>query len=174
MIKLAKNQIAITNLGKYNEGILSFKWLELPCTEEELQETLQAIGVDGKEYEEFFISDYETEIPGLRIGEYESIEALNELFDTYENIEEYEKEAFSAMIAGLGFSPKEALERVTSGDYAFYSGESLKDVAYAMVEDGCFGDIPENIANYIDYDSIAYDLALDGYCETAQGVIYAF
>ena len=66
------NRIAITNLGKYNEGILSFKWLELPCTKEELHETLQAIGVDGKEYEEFFISDFETEISGLRIGKYEN------------------------------------------------------------------------------------------------------
>lgn len=174
MNKLAKNQIAITNLGKYNEGILSFKWLELPCTEEELQETLQAIGIDGMEYEEYFISDYETEISGLRIGEYESIDALNELFDTYENLEEYEKEAFAAMIEGYGFSHKEALERIESGDYDFYSGASLKDVAYALVDDGCFGDIPENIANYIDYDAIAYDLEIDGYCETSKGAIHVF
>ena len=174
MNKLAKNQIAITNLGKYNEGILSFKWLELPCTEEELQETLQAIGVDGKEYEEFFISDYETEIPGMHIGKYESIETLNELFNTYENLEEYEKEAFAAMLEGLGFLPEEAFERIESGDYAFYSGKNLKDVAYALVDEGCFGDIPKSIANYIDYDSIAHDLNIDGYCETSYGVIQAF
>ena len=168
------NRIAITNLGKYNEGILSFKWLELPCTEEELQETLQAIGIDGTEYEEYFISDYETEITGMRIEEHENIESLNAFFEDYENLKEYEKEAFAAMIEGLSFFPEEALERIESGDYAFYSGASLKDVAYALVEEGCFGGIPENIAKYIDYDSIAYDLEIDGYIETSKGVIYAF
>jgi antirestriction protein len=172
MNKLAKNQIAITNLGKYNEGILSFKWIELPCTEEELQETLQAIGIDGMKYEEFFISDYETEIPGMRIGEHESIEDLNELFDAYENLEEYEKEVFAAMIEGLGFFPKEALERIKSGDYDFYSGKSLKSVVYALVDEGCFGDIPDSIACYIDYDAIAHDLEIEGYCETSKGVIH--
>lgn len=167
------NRIAITNLGKYNEGILKYKWLPLPCTEEELQEALEAIGIDGMMYEEYFISDYETDIQGLRIGEYENIDSLNTFFEEYENLDEYDQEAFDAMIEAFGFSPKEALERVTSGDYVFYSGESLKDVAYALVDDGCFGDIPDSIANYIDYDSIAYDLEIDGYSETSKGVIYA-
>ena len=173
MNKLAKNQIAITNLGKYNDGILSFKWLELPCTEEELQETLEAIGIDGTEYEEYFISDYETEIPGMRIEEDESIEDLNAFFETYENLEEYEKEAFAAMIEGLGFLPEEAFERIESGDYQYYSCMTIEQVAEEMVYDGCFGEIPEAIAYYIDYEKLATALSIDGYCETSQGVIYA-
>ena len=101
-------------------------------------------------------------------------EALQAIGEAYENLEEYEKEAFAAMLEGLSFLLEEALERIKSGDYAFYSGESLKDVAYALVDEGCFGDIPKSIANYIDYDSIAHDLNIDGYRETSYGVIYAF
>ena len=34
-----------------------------------------------------------------------------------------------------------------------------------FVDDGLFGDIPEHLATYIDYDAIARDLAMD-YAET--------
>ena len=31
--------IFLTNLGKYNEGYLQGEWLDLPCTDEKLEET---------------------------------------------------------------------------------------------------------------------------------------
>ena len=33
---MAYLRVALTNLGKYNEGELIFKWLDLPATEEEI------------------------------------------------------------------------------------------------------------------------------------------
>lgn len=77
-------RIALTNLGKYNEGELAFKWMDLPYTDEEFQETLEAIGIDGEEYEEYFISDYEAP---FHIGEYESITKLNELAEELEGFD---------------------------------------------------------------------------------------
>ena len=44
--------IALTNLGQYNEGILNFTWLSLPATEEEIAEAFDKIQVshDDKHY----------------------------------------------------------------------------------------------------------------------------
>lgn len=59
-------KIYIANLGKYNEGELVGKWVELPC--EDLDEVLKEIEVvDGTAYEEYAIHDYESDIEGLNI-----------------------------------------------------------------------------------------------------------
>jgi len=43
-------------------------------------------------------------------------------------------------------------------DVILYSNESLEDVAYALVEEGCFESVGDGLVNYIDYDAIARDL----------------
>ena len=69
----------ITNLGRYNEGYLDGAYLKLPAEEEDVQALLKKIHVDGVRYEEIFITDYETDVPGLYdcLGEYDSIDELN-------------------------------------------------------------------------------------------------
>lgn len=42
-----------------------------------------------------------------------------------------------------------------------YEVDSLKDLAYQFVDEGLFGEIPENIAYYLDYEAIARDLGCD-------------
>lgn len=71
----------ISNIGKYNEGVLAVEPLRLPATTEEVQAVLSKIGVDGVRYEEIHIVDYETDVAGLRahLGENESIDELNYL-----------------------------------------------------------------------------------------------
>lgn len=164
-------KIALTNLGKYNEGELIYKWLDLPATQEEIDKTLEAIGIDGEEYEEYFITDYETDIEGLKVGEYASLETLNELAERYENLSEYEQEAVAAIVEAEGYDLEEALDIVEDGRYCFYKGQDLEGVAYDLVEEGCFGDITDNLKKYIDYSAIARDLGFDGYSETKYGVI---
>lgn len=51
---------------------------------------------------------------------------------------------------------------------------SMKDLAERFVDEGLFGDIPERLQYYIDYDAIARDLSID-YSETeiaGQRLIY--
>lgn len=60
----------ITNLGKYNEGELVGKWIELPIDEDEFEEELKEIGIGeedefGQVYEEYFWTDWECDIPGV-------------------------------------------------------------------------------------------------------------
>ena len=46
--------------------------------------------------------------------------------------------------------------------------DSLRELAEHFVDEGLFGEIPENIKNHLDYDSIARDLSVD-YTETVIG-----
>ena len=76
----------ITNLGKYNKGELIGEWIEFPIDEDDLEEVLEKIGIDGKNYEEYFFTDYETDIiPELDISEYENIDNLNEFGELLQN-----------------------------------------------------------------------------------------
>ncbi len=46
-----------------------------------------------------------------------------------------------------------------------YVMNSLREFAEIFVDDGLYGEIPDMIANYLDYDTIARDLGFD-YTET--------
>lgn len=77
-------RILITNLGAYNEGNLLYDWLTLPFDEEDLQNALDNIGIDGEQYEEYFISDYEAP---FSIGEYDNIDRLNEVAEALQDVD---------------------------------------------------------------------------------------
>lgn len=46
-------------------------------------------------------------------------------------------------------------------DLEIYPVETLRELAEQFVEEGLFGDIPEPLQFYIDYDAIARDLGMD-------------
>jgi hypothetical protein len=89
-------KVFMTNLGKYNEGRLVGAWLTLPCSEAELAATLKAVGIGG-EYEEYFITDYESDL-GLRIGEYACVHQLNEVTERIARLDSYELKTLQAII----------------------------------------------------------------------------
>ena len=160
--------VFITNLGKYNEGELVGKWLELPCVD--LEAELESIGVaDDSMYEEYFITDYENDY-GYEVGEYENLEELNDMAETLEALDEYEAAHLKAYIEADGCGITEALERYENSQ--FYKGMSLIDVAYELVEE-CY-DLPEIAQRYFDYEAFARDLGFDGYYETEEGTIYIY
>ena len=55
-----------------------------------------------------------------------------------------------------------------------YATDSLKELAEQFVEEGLFGDIPERIRNYLDYDAIARDLGMDYSETTIDGKRYVY
>lgn len=59
-------------------------------------------------------------------------------------------------------------------DVDLYELDSLKDLAMQFVEEGLFGEIPENIQNYLDYDAIARDLGMDYSEITIAGINYIY
>ena len=74
-------KIYIANLGKYNEGQMVGRWYTVPVNIEQVKEEL---GLNG-DYEEYAIHDYE--LP-FDIGEYESIERINNIYHQLEDADE--------------------------------------------------------------------------------------
>ena len=155
-------KIYLTNLGKYNEGELVGEWVTLPATEEELEAVFERIGIN-EEYEEYFITDYETDIDGLKIGEYDNLEELNELAETLENMDENELEVVGVMLED-GCEFDEAIEKTENGDYRiYYNCNDMTDVAYQVIEEsGFLNNIPDTVARYFDYEAYGRDLDIEG------------
>ena len=108
-------RIYLTNLGKYNEGMLVGEWVDLPVSEEELEKVFKRIG-NNDEYEEYFITDYESDIDGVKVGEYENIDDLNELAEALEDLDSEEENVLSVMLED-GCTFEEALEKIKDRDY---------------------------------------------------------
>lgn len=157
-------RVFITNLGKYNEGELVGKWLDLPC--EDIESELASIGVsdepdeNGNYYEEYFITDYENDY-GYKVGEYDSLDDLNEIAEELENLDEYEKEIVSALVE-YGYTPEESIEK--KDDVVVYSDcNDMTDVAYQYIEEtGMLDNVPEYIARYFDYEAFGRDMGIEG------------
>ena len=75
--------VYIANLGKYNEGYLVGAWFTFPIDEEDVKEK---IGLN-EQYEEYAIHD--TNNFPIAIGEYVSIEELNEMYEMIEELPDY-------------------------------------------------------------------------------------
>ena len=155
--------VFVTDLAAYNEGILRGEWLDLPCSEDDLNDCIERVTL-GEDHE-IFITDFESDL-GIKVSEYENIYELNE---TLGDIDENDYELIAAYLEAVSNDLSEAIENAP--DCVLYGADSLVDLAYEFVEEGLFGDIPESIANYIDYEAIARDLGYDSYYETSYGVL---
>lgn len=169
---MINTRIALTNLGKYNEGELIYTWLDLPATDEKIGQAFKDIGVaNNTAYEEYFISDYETDISGLKIGKYDNILELNEKIEEVSYLQNYELEELEAIMEATGYDIEEAMDIHSKCCFVYYSGiNSFEELAEMFAYEGCFGNIPENLENYIDYEAMGRDLQYD-YTITNNGVI---
>ena len=168
----------VTNLGKYNEGELVGEWLKLPADTEDVQTLLKRIGVDGRRYEEIFITDYETEIDGLydHLSEYASLDELNYLASLLDEMEEDGKKKFEATLAYGDYtgSLKDLINLSQNLDcYEFYPDISDEDDLgrYLIDEMGSL-EVPEYLENYFDYEAYGRDVSLeDGGTFTNDGYV---
>ena len=174
-------KIYLTNLGKYNEGELIGEWVELPATDDELEEVKARIGIsdepdeNGNYYEEYFITDYENDF-GYKVGEYESLDDLNEIAEQLEDLDEEQKDAVHAYTECMYDDIEKAVETVTNGDYRVYYGcNDMADVAYEVVQErGYLDQMPENLRNYFDYEAFGRDLDIEGAFTDYNGNYYEF
>ena len=159
-------EACVTNLGKYNEGRLISEDLKFPTTTEEVQALLKHIHVDGVRYEELFIADYNTDIPGLRkrLGEYESLDELNYLASLLDDLGEWEFEKF---VAALDFGEHDGAGALINlaqnlDCFEFYPGiEDEEDLGRYYIEEMCALDVPEHLKGYIDYEAYGRDMDVD-------------
>ncbi len=158
-------RIALTNLKKYNEGELIYEWVELPC--EDFDEVLNSIGNP----EEYFISDYECEIPHISIHEYENLDELNELAENLCTLQSYELKTIQAIMEVEGSDVEEAYDIVKDGRCFFYEANDFEEFIDLMIDDGFFGEITEEVKEFLDYDKLTNHFKNYGYNLTSFGVI---
>lgn len=158
--------VFVTNLGKYNEGILAGEWLKLPTDTETVQALFSRIGIDGVRYEEFFITDYESTMPGLHryLGEYESLDELNYLAALVEELDDPSKFEAALEYGEHSGSVQEMINLTQNLDcYELYAGvDSEEALGYYFADELNAIDIPDHIQQYFDYEAYGRDLAIEG------------
>ena len=160
----------LTNLGKYNEGELVGRWVTFPIDEDEQNEIFESLGLchydeEGEyvstPYEEYFFTDWDG---GFGLGEYESIERVNELAEALEG---WDDDLLEAVTEVWGLD--EVLTH-SPDDYNLYSDVRTDfDLGYYWLEEsGCY-DLEKlgNLAYYIDYEKFGRDIRFEsngGFC----------
>lgn len=175
-------KLYFANLAAYNNGTLDGKWFDLSdytdinglmddVKRDVLRQRNNEAGEPEFEYgisdEEWAIHDYEAP---FQVSEYEGIENIAAMI-SYCSLDEYDqKRAAWLFDNGHYASLSDCIDR--ADDVTFYEGMTLEDVAADMVDEGLFGNIPDQLKYYIDYAAIARDLSCDGYREESDGVFY--
>jgi len=150
---ITENRIYIADLAEYNNGNLVGKWIDLP-SDDIMAEVRSALSAGN---EEWAITDYE--LP-FSVGEYEDIYAINSKIEALESLDETEMKKL-AYLDYMGEDFYTAIELIS--DVELYENMTFEDLAYELVDEGCYGDIPANLVNYLDYSKIARDLEYDYY-----------
>ena len=156
-------------------------WLDLPFTEDELNECLESIGVIIDDDEE--TNTYDLLMMGESITKYEvvghssdvledkhfaDLDTANELVERLEDIDEYDNELLFALMAD-GDELDEAIDTIEDGAATFYSDMTLEDLAEQLVDEGMF--TSEFLMKFIDFKALGDALSDGGYTEVNDGVL---
>ena len=184
-------KLYLANLGKYNEGVLKGAWIELPYTQEELEEKFVEIGIahydaegnyvpyvvetdeKGYEYmyEEYAIHDYETDL-NIPINEYSSLSNLNAIEN---NVNYNEVDKVNILLNNGDISLRDLIETPAYKlleDYSFVELDSSisnedEKIGYGYIDEVMCGidQLPrEVLERYFDFEAYGRDLRLSGDC----------
>ena len=158
--------IYLTNLRKYNEGQLVGKWVELPISEDDLQEELDEVLGDDEEY---FITDWECP-RGFEIGEYSNLYSLNEEAEEYEDIL---RDKFGGNEEALELALSEYdnnISRYESADVYIFNGD-MSDVAREYISTYPTQDMPSVFLDYFDFSAYGEYLEESGNFVIGDGFV---
>lgn len=147
-------RIYVADLAAYNAGHLHGVWIDATLDLDDIQAQVDAMlaasPVEGAE--EYAIHDFEG-FDGYRLGEYEGLQAAHEIACF---IEEYPD------FGGVLLSHFNDLEQARKAAEEDYCGcyTSLADYAQELTEQTT--NIPQHLANYIDYRAMALDMEIGG------------
>lgn len=165
-----ETKIFLNTWGAYNNGCIGYGWMTPDEARAFIEEDEER---DGGEW---FIADIDNYL-GVKFSNLEYCDVM-EIIDTIEELEampEWQLEEVGAIMEAHGGSVSEAIEAQKEGRYIYYSGRTIKELAYELAEDtiACYthgGKIPEFFTQYFDYEAYARDLE-DDYIETSNGCI---
>lgn len=141
------------------------EWVDLlDCNFEELQEKLQK--------DTCYITDVDSDFNYSFEGAI-SISELEDLADKINELDnQYAEDEFKALMEYLG-DFEEAYSTWEAGDFSYYPDvKDREELGQYVVDEGLWGEIPENLINYIDYEAIGRDIDLSANgCFTENGFI---
>lgn len=153
-------RIFVGTYGKYNEGSLFGKWLDLSdySDKEEFYGACKELHKDEDD-PEFMFQDWEN-IPYYLIGESWISPNFFGLREAMENLSDTEKEAFWAWLDNSQYGiEKQDCDDLVEKFNNDYRGEYDSEEAFAEeYVDECCDNIPDWIRPYFDYASFARDL----------------
>ena len=163
--------IYVINATEYGKGNEVGIWLNLPMTCNELDATLEKIGVSATD--NYIIMDAELNLPfTYEIGEYTSLEYLNSLANNLAEIElKGDLDWVAAYIEATGYSLEYTIDNYEDNS-EFFAGMTLREVAEEFADETA--ELSEFARRYFDYDAFANDLRIDGYVEYDGGVLYVY
>lgn len=156
--------VYLTNLGKYNEGELLGEWVELPITEEELTAVRDRIGIN-EFYEEVFLTDWESPFSEVNriIGEFTSIEYLNEIAEQLSDIPECDYCIINALSDFLD-DIDSIIKAYEDGEFRLYNDcYTMTEVAEVFLDEtGAFANLPDFVERYFDFEAYGRDMEMEG------------
>lgn len=183
----------ITSLGAYNDGALLGEWASLPINDEDLDALLHRIGVvdcfTSEELkkvpenlrrfasDEYFITDYETDMPGLseNFGEYTSIENLNETAEELQDLDDHDAEIVAAIMSDRNCDIDEAKEALQDGWFLPCDPDDDSDIGYELCEQlDMLYNVPKHLQRYFDYEQYGKDFTDEASCVSVSDGLFFY
>jgi antirestriction protein len=117
----------------------------------------------GSPVEEFEIQFIDGETIDYELANAIELSQCNfpQFFALADDLEEFEKINFIISVRECGYEVKTVLDDIDSLDITIYEEDSFADLARQFVDEGLYGEIPESLQFYIDYEAIGRDLAIE-------------
>ena len=171
----------ITNLGKFNEGEIIGEWISFPIKQEEFQKVLDRIGIN-ENYEEYFFSDYDTNISGISdaLGEHANADELNYLAARLQQIDSYDYEKWYAIVEDELDLPQDGVPGLINLTFNMERYDLFTNIfdeedygRYIIQESGRFDRWKiEDLLDYIDYEAYGRDASInEGGSFTERGYV---
>lgn len=129
-------------------------WFELPTNLAKVYETLK-VNDDG----EIAITDYEAP---FTIGEYDSLNHLNQTARIMDNAPDYIVENAQAMIDEGWFKDMYDVLTTYQDKITFFPNIHDNDeLGTYLIEHGYYGDVPEKLSYYLDYEKLGQDYQIN-------------
>ena len=164
-MNMERLKIYLTNLGKYNEGVLIGEWVKLPVDDGALEEVMKRIGIRSG-YEEYFITDFESSIANLNIGEFTPVGLVNELARQLDTLDDWAYEKLCAVVEAecpdTAHGVLALIEELAGFDLIPEVDDEESLGEYYAEACGIFTSLPETVQRYFDYEAYGRDIHAEG------------
>ncbi|XWN31400.1 MAG: antirestriction protein ArdA [Devosia sp.] len=117
-------------------------------------------GLPVEEFEIQFIDGEEIEALLAKAWELTQVNFARFL-EVVDEWDEWQKRQFIIAVGECGYAFDRDRHDPMNLEIEIYPADNLREFAETCVEDGWFGEIPQALEHYIDYDAIARDLAVE-------------